>query len=113
MGKEFYQYEVKGYINEGAFGSVFQVRVKESSELRAMKKMKMDDISLNELAVLVRLDHTNVVKYYDHFQVLVVKQESGRTKILRADLCVITEYCQVIFVFKPQFFYFILFFFIN
>lgn len=64
-----------------------------NEHLRAMKVMVSDDMALNELVILMRLDHENVIKYYDHFEVNVWKIIPFFEIDLQ--LCVITEYCEV------------------
>ena len=50
-----------------------------------------DDEWKKEASLLSRLNHENLVKYYDHFQ--LTSKES------LCHPCIITEYCQVIFNF--------------
>lgn len=88
------KYTVTKRLGVGQFGNVYLVQVSTRIQ-RAMKVMKSDEIAHNELAVLIRLDHANIVKYYDHFEVNV----RGETDLLSSvDLCVITEYCEVKFL---------------
>ena len=98
MGKKFNQYSVPGdgFIGKGAFGQVLKVfdsslGTQESENLKAMKAMELNEIADNELAVLIRLDHENIVKYYDHFEVNV--RDSNQQHL---NLCVITEFCAVL-----------------
>lgn len=73
MGRSFNQYSIPedGFIGEGRFSVVYQVIVAKSGCTRAMKVIDSDTTVVNELAVLIRLEHasSNVVKYYDHFEV--------------------------------------------
>ena len=64
------------------------------NQLRAMKMMDQNEIADNELLVLMRLEHDNVLKYFDHFQ-FQFKIADVRSKVV-TKLCVITEFCQVI-----------------
>lgn len=102
MGKQFNRYWVpndeRSWLGEGAFSEVFLVVELSSSPRkasrrieRAMKVMDSNEMAGNELAVLIRLDHENVVKYYDHFEVNV--RGVGYQSIV--NLCVIIEYCEV------------------
>lgn len=61
---------------------------------KAMKMMDQNEIADNELLVLMRLEHDNVLKYFDHFQ-FQFKIADVRSKFV-TKLCVITEFCQVI-----------------
>lgn len=56
-----------------------------------MKIMDRDEIADNELIILSRLDHENVVKYYTHFD-FNVKDNRGNK---RTKLAILTEYCEV------------------
>lgn len=94
-----------GFIAEGAFGQVLKVidsTLKTEENVRALKAMKVEqnDVAENELAVLIRLDHVNIVKYYDHFEVNV---RDNNQCFVSLDLCVITEFCQVFKLFLKQF----------
>ena len=53
---------------------------------KAMKILEKNDTSENELELIKSVDHENVVRYYDHFELI-----KGGTKYL----CIITEYCHV------------------
>ena len=98
MGKKFNQYFVPedGFIGNGAFGQVLKVfdsslrTQRGDNVMRALKAMELDEGAGNELAVLIRLDHANLVKYYDHFEVNI------RDNYQHVYLCVITEFCEVV-----------------
>ena len=48
--------------------------------------MRKDETAENELNVITSVDHENIVRYYDHFELI-----KGGTKYL----CIITEFCHV------------------
>ena len=50
-----------------------------------------DDEWEKEASLLSRLSHENILKYYEHFE--IISKES------QCHPCIITEYCQVIFPF--------------
>ena len=50
-----------------------------------------DEMADNELKILTKLSNDNLVKYYDHFE-LVVNSSAGNRKI---KLAIITEFCEV------------------
>ena len=60
--------------------------------------MDRDEIAENELNVLTRLNHENVVKYFAHFE-FSVRGSTGNKKI---KLAILTEFCEVSF---PSFFF--------
>ena len=51
-----------------------------------MKILEKNCTSENELELIMSVNHENVVKYYDHFELI-----KGGTKYL----CIITEFCHV------------------
>lgn len=58
-----------------------------SREPKALKMMENSEMSENELQIAMRLDHLNIIKYLDNFQ-LINRHE-------KITLCMVTEYCQV------------------
>lgn len=103
MGKRFGQYSVPedGFVGEGTYSDVYRVviaptfsRRTTTTIQRAMKVIDSDATVVNELAVLIRLEHAsnNVVKYYDHFDVNVRGETDLKSGV---NLCVIIEYCEV------------------
>jgi serine/threonine protein kinase len=50
--------------------------------------MDKDKTSINELNVIIKLNHENVVKYFDHFELAVANKTLSF-------ICIITEYCYV------------------
>lgn len=66
---EKYQYGEK--IGEGSFGEVFKVQHKELKMTRALKVIKKGENNKNdpyeELEILKKLDHPNVLKVYEYF----------------------------------------------
>ncbi|XP_073835283.1 nek2 [Musca autumnalis] len=71
--KTLQDYEVISVIGNGAFGTCFKVRDKETGELFAWKGMDYDELSesqkeslISEIRVLRQLQHPNIVQYYHH-----------------------------------------------
>lgn len=71
--KTLQDYEVISVIGNGAFGTCFKVRDKESGHLYAWKGMDYDELSesqkeslISEIRVLRQLQHPNIVQYYHH-----------------------------------------------
>ena len=56
-----------------------------------MKLIDRDELADNELDVLTRLDHENVVKYYSHFDFSV----NGITGNRKIKLSILIEFCEV------------------
>lgn len=56
-----------------------------------MKITHLDEVSQNELDILMKIDHENVVKYLDHFE-LVLSRNSGK---IETSICIVMEYCEV------------------
>jgi len=61
-----------------------------------MKIVEIDEFSQNELHIIMRLHHENVIKYYDHFEVKFYG--------LNIKLCIVTEFCEVCFFLFSLFF---------
>lgn len=55
-----------------------------------MKIMSLDQVAENETKVLTRLNHENVVKYYEDFEIDIGSNAD------RIKLCIITEFCEVL-----------------
>lgn len=51
-----------------------------------------DDSWKNEIRILKKLSHENVVKYMDHFE-LNMGEDSSYNQIRK--VCIVTEYCEV------------------
>lgn len=71
--KTLQDYEVISVIGNGAFGTCFKVRDKDTGELYAWKGMDYDELSeiqkeslVSEIRVLRQLQHPNIVQYYHH-----------------------------------------------
>ena len=56
-----------------------------------MKITHLDEVSQNELDILMKIDHANVIKYFDHFE-LVLSRNSGQ---IETSICIVMEYCEV------------------
>ena len=82
----FDNYEITKSIGDGAFGQVFEVKHKISGSIRAMKVIKKDESTnndeevLNEINILKRMDHPNVIKIFEFY-------------IDKENYYLITEYC--------------------
>jgi len=75
-------------LGDGAYSSVFKVRREGDTEIYALKKVKMLNLSdkekenaLNEVRILASIDHPNVIGYKDAF----IDESSSA-------LCLIMEY---------------------
>lgn len=66
-----------------------------------MKILDANEIAQNEANILSRLNHENLIKYYEHFEFGI--NETSRK------ICIVTEFCEVILV--SYFEYNILFYF--
>ncbi|XP_075157432.1 nek2 [Haematobia irritans] len=71
--KTLQDYEVISVIGNGAFGTCFKVRDKDTGALYAWKGMDYDELSeiqkeslISEIRVLRQLQHPNIVQYYHH-----------------------------------------------
>lgn len=71
--KTLQDYEVISVIGNGAFGTCFKVRDKETGNLYAWKGMDYDELSefqkeslVSEIRVLRQLQHPNIVQYFHH-----------------------------------------------
>lgn len=67
-----------------------------------MKIMNLDEIAQNETEILKQLDHENIVKYFDHFELDTRSNANNR----QIKLCIVTEFCQVemfFFIFRHLF----------
>ena len=73
-------FEVMKVVGKGAFGKVYQVRKKETSEIFAMKVMRKDKIMEKNHAeymkaerdILTKIDHPFIVQLKYSFQVLII-----------------------------------------
>ncbi len=61
-------------LGEGTYGEVYKARCSRTGEIRALKRMKLDQedegvpsTAIREIAVLKVLDHENIVRLYDVF----------------------------------------------
>lgn len=55
-----------------------------------MKVMDKDEVAENELEIVRRLNHENVVKYFDHFD-FTVGNNYGHQEL---KMCIISEFCE-------------------
>lgn len=87
QGTPLERYEIVKSLGEGSFGKVYLVRHRDSKMIRAMKEIAKDDSNkeediLNEMEILKRLDHPNIVKIYEFFE-------------FKNKYYFITEFCQM------------------
>ena len=73
-------------LGRGSFGTVYQVRHKNGDSLCVLKEMAINDAdqrdsARQEIRVLSRLDHLNIIRYLDSF-------ESPPNLV-----CLVMEYC--------------------
>eukprot|EP00392_Amoebophrya_sp_AT5.2_P007227 g7241.t1 len=68
-------YDDEGALGTGGFGSVFLAKHRKTGQLRAVKKICINDSDLTqrkflstELSLLLNLDHPNVIKIYEWFE---------------------------------------------
>jgi NIMA (never in mitosis gene a)-related kinase len=67
------QYDQLDILGYGAFGVIIKVKHKETCEIRCMKKIDVNKLTQNkeavkrEVEIIQRLDHPNIIKYYEHF----------------------------------------------
>lgn len=67
-------FEILGKLGQGSFGIVYKVKRKIDNNKYVLKQIniskmntRMKDEALNEVKVLSKLEHPNIVKYYDSF----------------------------------------------
>jgi calcium/calmodulin-dependent protein kinase I len=69
------KYELLGDLGSGAFAEVKKARSKETGELVAVKMIDRDKckgkevLILNELMILSQINHPNIVKLYENYNV--------------------------------------------
>lgn len=56
-----------------------------------MKILDENEMAQNEANTLSRLDHENIIKYYEHFEFRI--NETNK-------LCIVTEFCEVLAISK-------------
>ena len=73
-------------LGAGAFGEVWKVRRNPPTDIWQFAAMKIiknpDENSWNEVELLKRFHHPNIIKYYDSFK----NSNTG-------DLCILMEFC--------------------
>ncbi|KAL4509217.1 hypothetical protein ABPG72_018148 [Tetrahymena utriculariae] len=65
------KYDTLEVIGEGGFGVVYKVLDRETKLIKAMKKLKKNSKLIqtdNELELLKRLDHPNIIRIFDFYQ---------------------------------------------
>ncbi len=83
----FKNYVIQARLGEGAFGSVDKVLHKDTKAIRAMKKVSKKNTTtteseiLNEIEMLKKLDHLNLVKIYEFYST-------------KDDYFIVTDYCK-------------------
>ena len=75
IGDLYSNYELCNYIGKGGFGRVYKVRHKLSNQYRAMKIIKCQPSTQNnlitiqkEINILKSLDHPNIIKVYEFYK---------------------------------------------
>ena len=75
IGDLYNNYELCNYIGKGGFGRVYKVRHKLSNQYRAMKIIKFQPSTQNnlitiqkEINILKSLDHPNIIKVYEFYK---------------------------------------------
>lgn len=80
-------YQILARLGEGAFGSVDKVKNKDTGFVRAMKKVSKKNTTtteaeiLNEIEMLKKLDHLNLVKIYEFYST-------------KDDYFIVTDFCK-------------------
>ena len=54
--------------------------------------MELSEVAQNETSILKAIDHENIVKYLDHFEIETSRNPQQFSKL---KLCIVTEFCQV------------------
>lgn len=80
-------FQFLGRLGKGSFGEVHKVKRHEDGLIYVMKQINIVELSpqeqrdaINEVHIMARLDHPQVVRYYDSF-------------IDAGILCIVMEYC--------------------
>ena len=79
----YYFRYIKDFINLLTLSSYSKINL---SKQKALKIILNSEDALDELNVIVKVNHKNVIKYFDHF--VIIKREAEF-------LCIIMEYCEV------------------
>lgn len=59
-----------------------------------MKIMDLNEMAQNETHILTQLNHENVVKYFEHFELDTGSYSNHYSNQFK--LCIVTEFCEVI-----------------
>ena len=69
----FIYYEIIKTLGEGTFAKVYLVKQKSTGSIRAMKEIQrnqeedVEDLIVNEINILMKLDHPNIVKIFEFY----------------------------------------------
>ena len=55
--------------------------------------MRPNEMAHHEAVILTKINHENIVKYYEHFEV----EMGSNLRSKQIKLCVVTEFCEVSF----------------
>lgn len=68
------KYDILEKIGEGAYGRIYRARDKDDGKVVVLKTVRLEGLdqreqtdALNEIRVMERIDHPNIVKFYDTF----------------------------------------------
>jgi len=74
-GKIKQKYRILETLGKGSYGEVKKIQYRATGEYRAMKIIRKEDVGqqyvdslLNEIDILKKLDHPNIVKIYEFYQ---------------------------------------------
>lgn len=71
---------------------IFYIVLLNSCKSGAMKIMDLNEVAQKEMEILKSLNHPNVVKYFDHFEIVMGSNMSENKQL---KLCIVTEFCEV------------------